>query len=325
MAKTSRSKRKATGVKRTPKNPTELRSKKIASSTSAPKTKPVTTKTAPARFPNCWQITGRAGVVLWRNKRIFFLITIAYIFLDLILVHSFTFNVQALKDSTSEALRHGPAALLGGLGVYSSLFSTAAAAPASSAFQFVLIVLMSLVVIWTLRQVLAREKTSPTLRAAFYSSTSQFVPFVLLFLLIGIELLPLLLGATLYSIVVTNGIVTNLFQHLVFIGIMLAFGALSLFWLTTSAVAMYVVTLPEMFPIKALRSAKELVRGRRLSVARKLLFLPVVLFVTAALIMVPTILIWAPLAQVVFFVLSLFGLIAVHAYLYTMYRGLLNE
>ena len=53
--------------------------------------------------------------------------------------------------------------------------------------------------------------------------------------------------------------------------------------------ALYIVTLPDMTPMKALRSARELVRYRRWTVLRKVLFLPLMLLVVAAIIMVPII------------------------------------
>jgi bacteriorhodopsin len=62
-----------------------------------------------------------------------------------------------------------------------------------------------------------------------------------------------------------------------------------------------------------------------LSVFRKLLFLVVALLLAAAIIVVPIIVIIAPLAQWVFFALSMCGLIVLHAYMYTLYRELLNE
>ena len=79
-----------------------------------------------------------------------------------------------------------------------------------------------------------------------------------------------------------------------------------------------------MTPFKALRSARQLVRGRRLAVLRKLLFLPLALFVIAIIIMVPVILVVAPVAQWLFFFLTMCALVVVHTYMYTVYRELLT-
>jgi hypothetical protein len=45
----------------------------------------------------------------------------------------------------------------------------------------------------------------------------------------------------------------------------------------------------------------------------------------AAVIMLPIIIVLTPVAQYVFFVLTMFALVAVHTYMYTLYRELLNE
>ncbi|HVI60648.1 MAG TPA: hypothetical protein VM535_00655, partial [Candidatus Saccharimonadales bacterium] len=108
----------------------------------------------------------------------------------------------------------------------------------------------------------------------------------------------------------------------------LLFGLLTLFSLymiSSSLFALYIVTLPDMTPRKALRSARELVRDRRWTVLRKILCLPVILFLGAALVMVPIIIWLTPLAQWVFFLLTMFALVAVNTYMYSLYRELLND
>jgi hypothetical protein len=80
-----------------------------------------------------------------------------------------------------------------------------------------------------------------------------------------------------------------------------------------------------MMPMTAYKEAKRLVTGRRLSIIRKLLFLPIALYVVSGVIMIPVIMIWAPLAQWLFFAMSLVGLFIVHTYLFTLYRELLDE
>jgi hypothetical protein len=99
----------------------------------------------------------------------------------------------------------------------------------------------------------------------------------------------------------------------------------SLWLVTPSVLALFIVSLPDMAPKKALRSARKLVKFRRFTVLRKLLFLPVLLFVILSVLMLPVIFIVPVLAQWVFFVLSMLVLPTVIAYVYTLYRELLNE
>jgi uncharacterized membrane protein len=83
------------------------------------------------------------------------------------------------------------------------------------------------------------------------------------------------------------------------------------------------VTLPDMTPMKAIRSARGLVKSRRWLVLRKILFLPLVLFILAGVIMLPFLLAVASIASWVFFVLSICTLAIVNSYMYALYRELI--
>ena len=85
------------------------------------------------------------------------------------------------------------------------------------------------------------------------------------------------------------------------------------------------MTLPDMTPLAALRSAKGVVRYRRWTILRKILWLPMVLLIITAIIMLPVIAFVASLAQWVLFFLSMTGLVVVNVYMYILYRELLNE
>jgi hypothetical protein len=60
-------------------------------------------------------------------------------------------------------------------------------------------------------------------------------------------------------------------------------------------------------------------------VLRKILFLPLALLLAGAIVMVPAIVVVTPLAPWVFFVLTVFAVVAVHGYMYTLYRELAYE
>jgi hypothetical protein len=64
---------------------------------------------------------------------------------------------------------------------------------------------------------------------------------------------------------------------------------------------------------------------RRLLVLRKILFLPVVVLVVMAAIIVPLIL-WATwFVPYAFYILSMLAILFVHTYLYSLYRSLLDD
>jgi hypothetical protein len=180
-----------------------------------------------------------------------------------------------------------------------------------------------LAIIWALRQVLAGSTLR--IRDAYYRGMYPLIPFILVLLLVGLQLLPLLIGSSLYSLVITNGIavhaIEKIFWGLLFAGLAL----LSFYLISSSLIALYIVTLPDMTPLKALRSARELVRGQRWAVMRKILALPIILIIVAALIMLPIILLLTSLAQWIFFLLTMFAIAAINIYMYSLYRELLND
>jgi len=149
--------------------------------------------------------------------------------------------------------------------------------------------------------------------------------FTLVLLMIGIQLIPLALGTALYSTVITNGIAVHAYEQIIWLLIFLALAAWSIYLVLASTFALYIVTLPDMTPLKALRSAKQLVKGHRLNIFRKGLWLTLLVLFIGALIMLPIILWATPLTAVVFFLLGLVVIAVVHTYLYSIYRGLLNE
>jgi hypothetical protein len=276
-------------------------------------------------LPNVWRLTKAVAVLLWRHKKAFITLALIYGILNLVLVRGFSggVNVTELKHELNQAITGQAAALTTSLTVLVSLVSTSGNTSSSTggAYQTFLLIVMSLAVIWALRMTLAREQFR--LRDTFYKGMYPLVPFLLVFLVMVLQLLPLVAGAGIYSMVTTGGISVNLFENILWgIGCGLL-AALSFYWLTSSAFALYIVTLPGMAPFKALRSARELVRGRRLSVLRKLLYLPLMLFLAAVVIMVPVILVAAPLAQWLFFFLTMCSLVVIHTYMYTVYRELL--
>jgi hypothetical protein len=144
-------------------------------------------------------------------------------------------------------------------------------------------------------------------------------------MVVGLQLIPLLVGSTLYAVVTTNGIAVTVIEKLIWLFVFGVLALWTLYMLSSSLFALYIVTLPDMTPLKALRSARELVRHRRWTVLRKILWLPLALLLIAAVLMVPIIIWLTPLAQWLFFVLTMFVLVAVHGYMYTLYRELLNE
>lgn len=234
-------------------------------------------------------------------------------------------DVGDIKEQLNKVFTGQFKELASSLSIFALLVSSAGESSnqTAGAYQLFIALISSLAIIWALRQV--KLGSSIRVRDAFYRGMYPLVPFILVLLVIGLQLIPLIIGSALYNIVLTNGIAVQLVEQVLWAAMFGVLALSSLYMLSSSLFALYIVTLPNMTPMKALRSARKLVKNRRWTVLRKVLSLPVILLVVVGLIMVPTIIVLTPVAQFMFFILTMFSLVAIHAYMYTLYRELLNE
>lgn len=305
-------------------------SKSIDTATIKPKqanrTLPMRAKEA-NKLPSVWQLTKTSTNVIRNNKKLLFGITLVYGFLSLILVQGLASgtNVNSLESQFSKVFSGSLGSLASGASIFVLLLGNFGHSTSATAgpYELFLGLITSLAVIWALRRLSAGQQLR--IRDAFYKGMFPIIPFVLVLLVIGIQLLPLLFGASIYSLVISNGIAVHLIEKFLWAVLFAALATTTFYMLTSSLFALYIVTLPDMTPVKALRSARDLVRGRRWPVFRKVVCLPFILIIGAAVIMVPIIVILTPLAQWVFFLLTMFALVAVHTYMYTLYAELLDE
>jgi hypothetical protein len=281
----------------------------------------------PVKLPSVYALTKTAAQTVWRHKRLFAGLTLVYGLLNLILVQGVAGNndVATLKNSLDQVFNGNFGSLASGLSIFAVLVGSAgnSSSQTAGAYQIFIALICSLAIIWALRQVLSGAKVR--IRDPFYRGLYPLVPFILVLLVVGLQLIPLAVGSSLYSTVVNNGIAVYFVEKFIWALLYAALALLTLYMLSSSLFALYIVTLPDMTPMKALRSARELVRHRRWTVLRKIFCLPIILLVIAAVIMVPIIVWLTPLAQWTFFILTMSALLALHAYMYTLYRELLNE
>lgn len=281
----------------------------------------------PGHLSGVWQLSKTTALILWKYRVLFIGITIVYGLLNLILVRGFAngTDVGSLKTQLGQIFSGNFGSLASSLTIFVVLIGSAGGGSSSTAgaYQVLLVIVASLAIIWALRQVLSGAR--PRIRDAYYKGMYPLIPFMVVLLVIGLQLLPLLIGSTLYSLVISNGIAAYFIEKLVWALLFASLALGSLYMISSSIFALYIVTLPDMTPMKALRSARELVRHRRWTVLRKIISLPILLLVVAAVVMLPIIVWLTPLAQWVFFVLTMGAIAAVHTYAYTLYRELLNE
>lgn len=277
------------------------------------------------KLPSAWSIARRSLGLLWSRRWLFLGITAVYASLSVLLVRGFAggTEIAELKNVFSGNFQGFMGQIATGLLLFTSLVS-ATGGPASQAangYQTLLVIMVSLAVVWSLRRIIAGDRVR--IRDAYYEGMYPLVPVVLVLLVVILQMLPLLIGGTLYSVIVSTGLASTLIEKILWGGLFGLAASLTIYMLCSSLFAAYIATLPHMAPLEALRTARNLVRYRRWPLLRKLVFLPVALLLTGAVIMVP-ILLWAtPLAPWVFYPLSMLSIPVIHTYMYLLYRELL--
>lgn len=274
------------------------------------------------QLPGIAKLCRTALVPLKRNRKLF----IGLILIHFILTVMFASGIASTVDFVS--VKHNIEQTFGGhinkFGSALALFSYAISSGgvgASSNYQVFITLIFTLAIIWGIRQTLAEETVN--IRRAFYQGMYPLIPFLAVLAVIGLQLIPALIGNTLLSTVLANGLAISAMEKLFWWILFILLSMLSLYMVLSSIFGLYVSTLPDMTPIKALRSARGLVLHRRVQVALRLLGLPVVLLVLYGLVMIPLIFI-LPIAVVpAFMLLNSFTLFFANSYLYAFYRELI--
>ena len=253
------------------------------------------------------------------NRRILSLILIIYALLSLLFVGgiSSSSNLQTVK------LQHQSSGFLGqGTVLFNTLITASSTVNSSSGlFQTFFVLIISLALIYCLRQIYAKKEV--TVSDAFYKGMYPLVPAILVLLVIFIQLIPFFAGTFGIAYFFRGNIGLNMFEKII-----IAIPCVALIWWTfymlcSSIMAIYIVTLPDMKPIAALKSAKEIVSKKRLKIFARIIALPVTLILLTFIIIFPIGLFITPIATYVYFLLGLMYLIITHIYFYELYRELI--
>lgn len=210
-------------------------------------------------------------------------------------------------------------------GALTSVLSESQQIYAGAAFLF-----LWLTVVWLLRHQLAG--TEVQLRDALYSAGAPVISTLAIVAVALVQLLPLALVATVLSSAIASGVLSGAAGVVLSLGVLLVVGGFTLFWLTTTFFAAIVVTIPGTYPWAALRSAKQLIAGHRVSVLLRTLWLLLVVLIVFALTVLPAVALdrvlntsGSPLVPVVLQLAAIALTIYGAAYVYVLYRRIIDE
>jgi hypothetical protein len=279
----------------------------------------------PAELPSLIQLVKSAITLFWSHKKLFLGISAIHFVISFVFIQGLgsSFDLVTMKESINDLLGESGDDLTTAVALFGYLIGSAgtSANESSGAYQIMLTAIVSLAAIWGVRQVQAGE--TPRIRDTFYKGMYPFIPFMLVVFIMGLQLIPFLLGNLVYTTVIQNSLALTIIEKALWLILFILLALLSLYMIISSIFSLYIVTLPDMTPIKALRSARDLVLHRRIKAGIRLLTLPLLLGILSVVIFIPLLLLFAPAAQILFLLMSSVGLVFGHIYIYLLYRALI--
>lgn len=279
--------------------------------------------------------TKKVAKILWKNKKIFLLLTLIYAILTALLV-------GLGSQDTYDALKEALSGTTSGLAQSATLFLSAASGGLStdlSEVQQLYTVLLTLMAwlasIWLLRNILAGHRVK--LRDGLYNSGAPILSTFLVFLLVLVQLLPAALAVIGFSAATATGFLSGGIETMLFWIAVILLVTLSVYWLISTFFALVIVTLPGMYPMKAIKTAGKLVSGRRLAILFRLLWMLLLAALVWAIIGIPMVLFdgwiksvwdvisWLPIIPFVILILGSLTTIWTSSYIYLLYREVVDH
>lgn len=294
-------------------------------------------------LPGYWAFTSYVYQTLRQHRKTFLLLALAYAVLTAIMVgtasqDTYTILADSLRQTGTDVFQGN----LGELGKAGLLFITATSGGLSQTLTEVqqvyagLISLLTwLTTVWLLRNLLAGHKVK--LRDGVYNASAPLLSTFVVALVLVVQLLPLALALIGYSAALSSGLLSGGVEAMLFWLVAGILSVLSLYWITSTLIALAVVTLPGMYPFQALKTAGDLVMGRRVRILLRLVWLMVTVTVAWLLVMIPVILfdtwlkgLWPALQglPIIPFVLLGLGSLTIvwsASYIYLLYRKVVAD
>lgn len=297
----------------------------------------------PLELPGNIAFTHEVSRTLWRHKKMFLLLAVVYAVLYALLVgiqsqDTYTTLTDTLKSTSGDAFSGnwgaiGQAGLL--LLTIASSGTNTEITESQQIFSVLIFLLSWLTTVWLLRNLLAGHKVK--LRDGLYNSGSPLFATILIALFIAVQLIPVAIAFIAYSAASTSGLIAmgGAAAMLFWIGAALLV-LLSLYWITSSLFAMIIVTLPGMYPYKALRTSGDMVLGRRIKILLRWLWMGMIIILAWGIVVIPFILLdmgikslwpalqWVPIVPVVALAMASLSTIWTASYVYLLYRKVVD-
>lgn len=288
-----------------------------------------------------WTLTTEVIDLLWRYKKMFLSLVILFVVLALIFSGAMSQDTyQQLRNMMNTVEDSGFSGVVTTLGLFSgvlmSYLTGTAAVDASQQLMGALLGLFAwLTTIWLVRAILAGQ--TPKMRDGLYSSGSPVIALIMLLFVMIVQLVPAATALIMYGALDASGMLQQTAILMLAGGATILIVTMSTYWIVSTIFAMVVVTLPGMYPFRALRLSGDIVTGRRIRILLRLAWALVVSALLWFVVLVPVILLdgalksaipdlsWLPIVPVVGLVLLYFTVIFFAAYSYLFYRKVVES
>jgi hypothetical protein len=300
----------------------------------------------PLDMPGYWAFTNHVRKILWDNRKLFLYVIIIYAVLTVTLISFASEDTyMQLRDSLNSTASNAFTGVWGELSKAGLILAAGATGALNSAqigsqgqsqiFPILIGLLTWLTTVWLLRAILAGRR--PKMRDGLYNAGAPILPTFLVSAVIIVQLIPMALAFFAYNAAVVSGLLDGGAEAMMFWLVAGLLVVLSLYWITSTLIALVVVTLPGMYPMQALRTAGDLVVGRRVRILLRLLWLVFTVVLTWAIVVIPIILFdgwiksawdaiwWLPLVPIVLLLMGAFTVIWVAGYVYLLYRKIVED
>lgn len=296
------------------------------------------------KLPGYFAFTIEVTQLLWRHRLMFLLLAIIYIVLMLAFQllgsqDTYTQFRELLGTTEPEGLLEGVTGEFGRAGLLlMSIISAGLSGELSESQQIAGVFLglyMWMTVVWLLRNILAGKKV--TVRDGIYSAGAPTVSTFLMFFILLVQLLPAAFAVIIVSAGLQSGFISQGAPAMA-AGLGLALIVIaSLYWVVSTFIALVVITLPGMYPFRALTIAGDLVIGRRLRLLLRVVWLALTVVSWWVVIMIPIIILdgalkhwfeqiaWMPIVPVAVLLMATFTIIWVSTYIYLLYRKVVDD
>ncbi len=295
------------------------------------------------KLPGYIAFTKSVIKTLWQNRKKFILVIFLYSLLMIVMV-------GITSEETFSALRSAIESSSGGFfeGTFGEieksgiLFLTALTGgisneltDAQQIYAGIILIMAWLTNVWLLRSILAGHKIK--VRDALYSAGAPILPTLIVSLLFLVQLIPIGLAFVGYGAAVATGLLSGGVEAMMFWVAASLLAIMSIYWITGTIISLVVVTLPGMYPFKAIKIGGDLVVGRRLKILLRFIWMLLFLVLIWAIILIPIILLdgwlkntwdvidWLPTVPIFTLILSSFSVVWISSYVYLLYRKVVAD